>query len=359
MARAVAVAAEAVPTPVRQPGVILPAIPAQQAQAPNRRPVSCRLGPGPGSASILVPPRSGQPGPISPAHAGPPHRNEPLPPTPLQQKPDGAAVLTGGRGVGWWGCNQRVPSGMDIYLPVAELPVNLFLVLGLGGGVGFLSGMFGVGGGFLMTPMLILLGIPAAVAVATQAPQILASSVSACWRSLRRKAVDLQMGWVLTAGGLVGSALGVALFTWLRRLGQIDLFVAVAYVLFLGTVGGPDAGREPGQPSPQPPSRGPAAPAAPAFLGAWLAAQDALPDLAALHQRLPAAAGGRLRRAARRHPGHRRRVRDGPGHDLHHRHADGRRRRHVAVPDLLRQRRHHLPARLRQPDGRHPAGAAA
>ena len=127
---------------------------------------------------------------------------------------------------------------MDIYLPVAELPVNLFLVLGLGGGVGFLSGMFGVGGGFLMTPLLILLGIPAAVAVATQAPQILASSVSAVLAQFRRKAVDVQMGWVLTAGGLVGSALGVALFTWLRRLGHIDLFVAVSYVLFLGTVAG-------------------------------------------------------------------------------------------------------------------------
>ena len=127
---------------------------------------------------------------------------------------------------------------MDIYLPVAELPVNLVLVLGLGGGVGFLSGMFGVGGGFLMTPLLILLGIPAAVAVATQAPQILASSVSAVLAQFRRKAVDVQMGWVLTAGGLVGSALGVTLFAWLRRLGHIDLFVAVSYVLFLGTVAG-------------------------------------------------------------------------------------------------------------------------
>jgi uncharacterized membrane protein YfcA len=125
---------------------------------------------------------------------------------------------------------------MDIYLPVAELPVNLVLVLGLGGAVGFLSGMFGVGGGFLMTPLLIVMGIPAAVAVATQAPQILASSFSAVLAQLRRRAVDTKMGWVLVAGGLVGSAVGVAIFTALRRLGQIDIFVALAYVLFLGTV---------------------------------------------------------------------------------------------------------------------------
>ena len=127
---------------------------------------------------------------------------------------------------------------MDMYLPVAEMPVNLLLVLGLGGGVGFLSGMFGVGGGFLMTPLLIVMGIPAAVAVATQAPQILASSVSGVLAQVRRKAVDLQMGWVLVGGGLVGSALGVALFSWLRRLGHIDLFIAICYVLFLGTVAG-------------------------------------------------------------------------------------------------------------------------
>lgn len=125
---------------------------------------------------------------------------------------------------------------MDIYLPIAELPVNLLLVLGLGGVVGFLSGVFGVGGGFLMTPLLILMGIPAAVAVATQAAQILASSVSAVLAHLRRRSVDTKMGWFLVAGGLLGSALGVALFSWLSRRGQVDLFVAVAYVLFLGSV---------------------------------------------------------------------------------------------------------------------------
>jgi uncharacterized membrane protein YfcA len=125
---------------------------------------------------------------------------------------------------------------MDIYLPVAEMSVNLFWLLGLGGVIGFLSGMFGVGGGFLLTPMLILIGIPPAVAVGSQSAQILASSVSGVLAQLRRKAVDFKMGYVLVAGGLVGSAAGVGLFSLLIRLGQIDLFISLAYVLFLGTV---------------------------------------------------------------------------------------------------------------------------
>jgi uncharacterized protein len=126
---------------------------------------------------------------------------------------------------------------MDIYLPVAEMSVNLFWVLGLGGVIGFLSGLFGVGGGFLMTPTLILMGIPPAVAVGTQSAQILASSVSGVLANLRRRAVDFKMGYVLVAGGLAGSAAGVGLFNLLMRLGQIDIFVSLAYVLFLGTIG--------------------------------------------------------------------------------------------------------------------------
>lgn len=126
---------------------------------------------------------------------------------------------------------------MDIYLPVAEMSVNLFSLLALGGVIGFLSGMFGVGGGFLLTPILIVLGIPPPVAVGSQAAQILASSVSGVLAHLRRKAVDFKMGYVLVAGGLVGSAVGVWLFGLLMDLGQIDLFVSLAYVLFLGTVG--------------------------------------------------------------------------------------------------------------------------
>ena len=126
---------------------------------------------------------------------------------------------------------------MDIYLPVAEMSVNLFLLLGLGGVVGFLSGVFGVGGGFLMTPLLLLVGIPPAVAVGTQASQILAASLSGVMAHMRRGNVDIRMGAVLVGGGLIGSVLGVWLFGLLSRLGQIDLSIALAYVVFLGLVG--------------------------------------------------------------------------------------------------------------------------
>ena len=126
---------------------------------------------------------------------------------------------------------------MDIYLPIAEMSVNLFLLLGLGGAVGFLSGVFGVGGGFLMTPLLIFIGIPPPVAVGSEASQILASSVSGVQAHMRRGNVDVRMGLVLVAGGFVGSAFGVWLFGVLRGIGQINLVISLAYVLFLGTVG--------------------------------------------------------------------------------------------------------------------------
>jgi uncharacterized membrane protein YfcA len=126
---------------------------------------------------------------------------------------------------------------MDIYLPVAEMSVNLFLILGLGGMVGFLSGVFGVGGGFIMTPLLIFIGIPPAVAVGSGASQILASSTSGAIAHTRRRTVDFRMGWVLIAGGAVGSGLGILLFRWLRATGQIDVVIALAYVLFLGVIG--------------------------------------------------------------------------------------------------------------------------
>lgn len=126
---------------------------------------------------------------------------------------------------------------MDIYLPIAEVSVNLFLLLGMGGGVGFLSGIFGVGGGFLMTPLLIFIGIPPAVAVGSEASQILASSSSGVMAHMRRKNVDVKMGIVLVIGGATGSAFGVWLFRILRELGQIDLVIALSYLIFLGTVG--------------------------------------------------------------------------------------------------------------------------
>ncbi|MDG4647203.1 sulfite exporter TauE/SafE family protein [Roseibacterium sp. SDUM158017] len=126
---------------------------------------------------------------------------------------------------------------MQIYLPIAEVSVNAFLLLGLGGLVGILSGMFGVGGGFLMTPLLFFIGIPPAVAVATQANQIVASSISGVLAHFRRKTVDLKMGTVLLAGGLVGAAVGVQVFSALSRIGQIDLVVQLCYVVFLGVIG--------------------------------------------------------------------------------------------------------------------------
>lgn len=126
---------------------------------------------------------------------------------------------------------------MQIYLPIAELSVDAFVLLGLGGLVGLLSGVFGVGGGFLLTPLLIFIGIPPAVAVGTGVNQIVASSVSGVIAHWRRGTVDFQMGLVLLGGGILGSILGVQLFAMLRRLGQIDLVIALCYVVFLGTIG--------------------------------------------------------------------------------------------------------------------------
>lgn len=126
---------------------------------------------------------------------------------------------------------------MLIYLPIAEVSVNAFLLLGLGGIVGVLSGMFGVGGGFLMTPLLFFIGIPPAVAVATEANQIVASSFSGVLAHLRRKTVDIKMGLVLQAGGLMGSGLGILVFNYLKALGQVDLLVKIFYVVFLGAIG--------------------------------------------------------------------------------------------------------------------------
>ncbi len=127
---------------------------------------------------------------------------------------------------------------MQIYLPIAEVSVNIFLLLGIGGAVGVLSGMFGVGGGFLMTPLLFFIGIPPAVAVATGANQIVASSISGVLAHFRRKTVDVKMGTVLLVGGILGAAVGVKVFAALKAMGQVDLLVTLFYVVFLGTVGG-------------------------------------------------------------------------------------------------------------------------
>ena len=126
---------------------------------------------------------------------------------------------------------------MQLYLPIAEVSVNAFVLLGLGGLIGFLSGMFGVGGGFLITPLLMMIGVPPGVAVATGANQVVASSISGALAQFKRRAVDLPMGAVLTGGGLAGSTLGGYVFDLMSRLGQTDLFVQLSYVLFLGLIG--------------------------------------------------------------------------------------------------------------------------
>ena len=126
---------------------------------------------------------------------------------------------------------------MHIYLPIAEMSVNIFLILGMGGAVGFLSGLFGVGGGFLMTPLLIFIGVPPPVAVGTEANQIVASSVSGVLAHWQRGNVDFKMGFVLLLGGFFGSSLGVILFKYLQNLGQLDLVIKLSYVIFLGIIG--------------------------------------------------------------------------------------------------------------------------
>lgn len=127
---------------------------------------------------------------------------------------------------------------MEIYLPIAELSVNFLLLLGLGGVTGFLSGLLGVGGGFLMTPLLIFIGVPPAVAVSTQANQLIATSSSGAFASWRRDKVDVRMGLVMVVGGLFGSSLGVWLFKLLSRLGQVELVISLSYALLLGLIGG-------------------------------------------------------------------------------------------------------------------------
>ena len=126
---------------------------------------------------------------------------------------------------------------MDVYLPIAEVSLDIFVLLGLGAAVGFLSGVFGVGGGFLLTPLLILIGVPAPVAVASSANQLVGASVSGVLAYWRRGAVDFKMGFILLVGGLAGSFLGVWLFTIFARLGQIELVISLCYVVLLGTLG--------------------------------------------------------------------------------------------------------------------------
>jgi hypothetical protein len=127
---------------------------------------------------------------------------------------------------------------MQIYLPIAEMPVDPFVILAMGAFVGLLSGFLGIGGGFLMTPLLIFIGVPPTVAVATQSSQLVASSVSGVIAHWRRRNVDFKLGAVMLLGGIGGSVAGVAIFARLKAIGQIDLVISLTYVVFLGTVAG-------------------------------------------------------------------------------------------------------------------------
>ncbi|HZV21120.1 MAG TPA: sulfite exporter TauE/SafE family protein, partial [Hyphomicrobiales bacterium] len=127
---------------------------------------------------------------------------------------------------------------MQVYLPIAELPVDALLILAMGAAVGFLSGLFGVGGGFLMTPLLIFADVPTAVAVATGANPLIASSITGTIEQYRRKSVDVKLGLYMMAGGAIGALLGVQIIRYLRRTGQIDLTISLLYIVFMGVIGG-------------------------------------------------------------------------------------------------------------------------
>jgi uncharacterized membrane protein YfcA len=129
------------------------------------------------------------------------------------------------------------PSPVQIYLPIAEMSVSILLILGMGAAVGFISGLFGIGGGFLMTPLLIFLGIPPAVAVATQSAQIVASSTTSALTAWRRRALDTKLAGVLLVGGLTGTALGVWFFAAARRAGQLELVIVLSYVTLFTVIG--------------------------------------------------------------------------------------------------------------------------
>ena len=127
---------------------------------------------------------------------------------------------------------------MSIYLPIAQISVDVFLLLGLGGITGILSGLFGIGGGFLMTPLLIFIGVSPAIAVSSVANQMIAASISGFYSHWRKQNVDFRMGLLLLCGGFIGSSFGVWLFDYLKNLGQIDIVISISYVLLLSLIGG-------------------------------------------------------------------------------------------------------------------------
>jgi hypothetical protein len=246
-----------------------------------------------------------------------------------------------------------------LYLPIAEMSVNIFVLLGMGAAVGFLSGMFGVGGGFLITPLLIFYNIPPAVAVATGANQVVASSVSGVLSHFKRGTVDIKLGVVLLIGGIAGSTVGVWLFSILRDLGQLDLIVSILYVGFLGTVGGlmmaeslRALARSRSGATVSLRRRAP-------IHGCTSCPSNALQGLQALCQRDSGARPRPDDRRPRLDHGRRRRLHHGSGDDLSAQGADQCRHRHLAVPDHLRRRLHHGRACDDEPDRRCRARIAA
>jgi hypothetical protein len=186
---------------------------------------------------------------------------------------------------------------VTIYLPIAELSVNVFVILGMGAAVGFLSGMFGVGGGFLITPLLIFYNIPPAVAVATGANQVVASSISGALAHFKRGSLDIKLGLVLLIGGLGGATIGIQIFTLLRRSGaaRSDHLVALRDLSRIGRR--TDAvGERQLHASRSEEQSGSFAQARPAWLGARPADQDALQALEDLCQHLSGDRSGRLNR---------------------------------------------------------------
>lgn len=127
---------------------------------------------------------------------------------------------------------------MEIYLPIAEMPINVLMIFGMGAAVGFISGLFGIGGGFLLTPLLIFSGVPASVAVATVTPQMVASSASGALTYWRRRSIDLRLSGLLLVSGIAGASAGTWCFALLSRAGRLDVVIAVSYMALLGTVGG-------------------------------------------------------------------------------------------------------------------------
>ena len=244
---------------------------------------------------------------------------------------------------------------MDIYLPIAGLSVNALVIVGLGGLVGLLTGMVGVGGGFLTTPILIFYGIPPAVAVASATTQITGTSISGVLAHRRRRGVDLRMGAVIIVGGVAGSVVGGLIFRLLQRMGQIDTVISILYVILLGSIGflmAKEAATELDiiKPSRRKTDR-PARRHNPTDRGA--ADALALLPVGSLHLAARAPGARLLLRPAHRPARHRRRLHHGAGDDLSARHVGAGRRRHVAAPDPVRHGRHHPGPRDHHPIGRY------